>query len=319
MVKESWSLMGPFFLGRAIAPNNLSPVTPRSHGDVEMPKDQINDRASIANDVWNTDEISLGNSSSQVEKIEPIENPSDVEDVEKKEIADVDPWAGIPLAVKEEIEGLRSKVSIYEGIEGRLKQAEKRIGSFESEIHASREAAKALKNAPSKEQIAEAAASQADWDALKEDFPEWTKATESKIAAERAEILKHIPDVNSIREELKTSSIEELGNFKREMSEMYVALKHPDWKTTRDSADFKKWNESQGNKDSSNPIEVIAILDDYAKYQSTKKTPKQIAAEREERLEAAQTKPGHKLPPTKSEADMTPSEIRAAVAKQVWQ
>ena len=171
-----------------------------------------------------------------------------------------------------------------------------------NELHASKEAAKATANAPTKEQIEKAAADSRDWAALKEDFPEWTQATENKLAAERAEILRQMPDVSSIRGE----------------SETIVSVKHPKWIETINSPDFVQWHAQSGKKDSENPIEVISILDEFTEFKKNQKAPRDIADERKKRLEASQTTPGQKIAPAKSEADMSESEIRASMAKQIW-
>jgi hypothetical protein len=213
---------------------------------------------------------------------------------------------------------MKAQVQGLEKIDFRLKQTESRLGSVQNELHAAKEAAKAVANAPSKEQIAEAAASQGDWDALKEDFPEWTKATEGRLAAERAEILKQLPDVQAIREEIQTKAAAELEKAKEELAGDMVEMKHPNWRQIQKTPDFAQWHAANGKDNSFKPSEVIKIFDAYEAHLATRKSPKEIADERRERLEASQTTEGRRLPPTKSEADMTASEMRAALAKQVW-
>jgi hypothetical protein len=269
------------------------------------------DRAAIANEVWETAEKSP---ETTVAEVVEVVAPEVVEPV----VAEVDPWAGVPVALREEFEGMKAKVQGLEKIDFRLKQTESRLGSVQNELHAAKEAAKAVTNAPSKEQIAEAAASQGDWDALKEDFPEWTKATEGRLAAERAEILKQLPDVKAIREEIQTAAAVELETFKEEMAGDLVEIKHPKWREIQKSPDFLQWHKANGERNSFKPSEVIQIFDDYEAHLATRKSPKEIAEERRQRLEQSQTTEGRRLPPTKSEADMTPSEIRAAAARQVW-
>jgi len=111
---------------------------------------------------------------------------------------------------------------------------------------------------------------------------------------------------------------QEIEETKTETSQMFISMKHPDWRSIQESPEFLQWHTEQGQKNSFNPIEVIAIFDEYADYQKTRKTPKVIAAERAERLELAQNPHGRNLPPIKSEADMTESEIRAAIGREVY-
>jgi hypothetical protein len=280
-----------------------------------MADQQSPERDAIANEVWGSAEPSPDAPKNDIaESAAPVADAA----ATAAPAAEADPWAGVPSALREEVEGLRAKVKGLDTIDFRLKQTESRLGSVQNELHAAKEAAKAVANAPSNAQIAEAAASQGEWNELKEQFPEWTKATEGRLAAERAEILKQLPNTQALRDEIKAESNTELEKVKLEMVGHVVALKHPNWREVNDSAEFKQWNAENGNRDSFSPIEVIAILDDFAAYKATRKSPKEIAAERKERLELSQTTEGRRLPPTKSEADMTEAELRAAVAKQVW-
>ena len=228
-----------------------------------MPETQESkDRAEIAQSVWNTED--------SAEQSPEVKTKTDEVPAEEP----VDPWAGIPAALRDEVMGLRSKVGEYDALSFRLKQTEARLGGITNELHAAKEAAKIVENAPTKEQIEQAATSQAAWDSLKEDFSEWTIAIEGKLTTERAEILKQVPNVEDLKQEMQTANGAELEKLKIEFGTTVVALKHPDFKT--------------------------------------------IAEDRQKRLELSQTTPGHKLPPIKSEGDMSESEIRAQEAKRIW-
>lgn len=271
------------------------------------------DRAAIANEVWDdTAEQSPGKPNAEVVTEVVAQPAAEVAAVE------ADPWAGVPPALREQFEGMQSKLQGMEKLEFRVKQAESRVGSVQNELHAAREAAKAVANAPSKEQIAEASASQGEWDQLKQDFPEWTKATEGRIAAERAEILKNMPDIQKVRSEIQAEADKRLYETRVELGADIVAMKHPDFRKTQATPDFQQWFSENNRQDSDKPLEIIAIFDDYAAHIASRKSVKEIEAERQQRLEASQTTPGRRVPSVKSEADMTPSEIRAAIARQTW-
>lgn len=269
------------------------------------------DRAAIAAETWGT----APDSSAEAQPVEAVGTPTEVVEEPKVE---KDPWEGVPTALKEEVIGLRTKVAGLDDMSFRLKQTESRLGGVLNDLHAAKEAAKTVSKAPTKEQIDRAASDQGEWDALKEDFPEWTKATDARIAAERAEILRLIPDAQAIREEMKTAQGTELEKLKTEFSETLVSMRHPDWKTVQATEEFKKWHEQVGGKNSFNPLEVAAIFDEFKEYQTKHKSSATIQAERKQRLELSQTTPGHNLPPVKSQADMSASELRASIAKQVW-
>lgn len=264
-------------------------------------KDEQIDRAAMAAEVWNED-------------AEPSPSPAEVKPEAKEVVAEKvkDPWEGVPPAVRTELETLRQQTGSIGTMETRLKQAESRLGGVLNELHAAKEAAKVVANAPSKEQIAEAAQSQKEWDTLKEDFPEWTKATDARLAAERAEILKQMPDVTKIREEIKA---EVKAEAQAELNKVRVEIKYPDWEATVNTPEFKQWGVG---RDSSDPKEVIKILDEFTEYQASRKSPTEIAAERKKRLEHSEVKGGHAPSKAKSEDDMTETEIRNSIAKQVW-
>jgi hypothetical protein len=228
-----------------------------------------------------------------------------------------DPWEGVSPVIRKEFDALREKVGGVEKIEGRLKQAERRVGSLTDELRAAKQVAKTTTDAPSAAQMEAAATSQADWDALKVDYPEWAKGVDSRFAAERAEILKQMPDVAAIRDEFQKKADEGIAGARTEFNQHLVRLKHPDWVKKTESPEFIAWHKERGEPNSFDPFEVIQILDEFDAH--TKKKPtKQIVAEREQRLEQSQKIEGRKLPAAKSEADMSPEELRASVAKEVW-
>ncbi len=235
-----------------------------------------------------------------------------VEEVIPEEPAVIDRWEGVSPNIREEFEALEAKVSGMDRVESRLKQAEQRIGSMTNEFSAAKAAAKTVPNAPTTEQIAEAAENLKEWNQLKEDWPDWTEATDKRLAAMSADMLKQMPNTESL------ATKKEIADSKTETSQMFISMKHPDWRSIQESPEFLQWHSEQGQRNSFNPIEVIAIFDEYADYQKNRKTPKVIAAERAERLELAQNPSGRNLPPIKSEADMTESEIRAAIGREVY-
>lgn len=268
---------------------------------------EAQDRASIANEVFGSAETSpdVTADTTIVDDGAPLSLDAT--------LVESDPWAGLPVALRDEVQGMRAKLQDFEKVDFRLKQAESRLGSVQNELHAAKEAAKTVANAPSKEQIAEASASQADWDSLKEAFPEWTNATDGRIAANRAEML------GQMRQEIQSAADEKIEKLTAETNASIVEMKHEDFKEVVNTPDFIQWHASVGKKDSFSPREVVAVIDEYKAYLSTRKTAKEIADGRKDRLALSQTTTnGRKLPAAKAEGDMSESEIRAATAKQVW-
>lgn len=280
--------------------------------------DGNSDREELARLIWSGDDEVIPSELNRAAEVKPEDQQQATPPAEKgtslASSVEADPWAGLPSALRQEFEGMRAKISQTEALEMRVKQAERRLGTVQNELHAAKETAKTVASAPTAEQIAATAQTQKDWDEVKENFPELAKATESRLAAEREETRKLIPDTATVRRQIA----EELDGARTEMAGNFVALKHPDWVDVRESKDFKEWNEKQGVRDSMNPIEVIAILDDYKQHKAVQKTPKQIEAERQQRLEQSQSTEGRNIKAPKSEADMSPVELRAHLAKQVW-
>lgn len=274
-----------------------------------MSGEQTSDRAAIAAETWADAETSPP---AKEEAATPVETSTEAV---VEPTPEVDPWAGVPAALRDEVEGLRNKVKSIDEMGFRLKQTESRLGGVLNDLHAAKEAAKTVKSAPTQQQIDQAASNQGAWDALKSDFPEWTLATEGRIAAERAEMSK---EVQAIREEMKTASAAEMEKLTIKFGETVVSLKHPDWKTVKETDEFKKWHATTGNRDSFEPLEVAAIFDEFAAYKATHKSAATIQAERKQRLELSQSTPGHRLAPVKSDADLSASELRASIAKQTW-
>lgn len=249
------------------------------------------DREALAREIWAGEDIVNADPALQASP-QADQQTQKTQEAAKAE-PENDPWAGVPAALREEFNGLRSKVDQAESLETRLKQAERRLGAVQGELHAAKEAAKAVPVAPSQEQVAIAEQTKREWDEFSTNFPEMASATEKRLTAE-------------------------LESHRIEMGGQFVAMKHPDWAQVRDSDEFQKWHKDNGQRDSMNPLEVIAILDDYKQHKASQKTPKQIEAERQQRLEQSQVTEGRNMRPVKSEADMSPAELRAAIAKQVW-
>lgn len=263
-----------------------------------------NDRASIAAEVW--DDAEQSPTSTAIADELPV-----IEEAKPEEVK-IDPWAGVPAALREEVEGLRTKVGSLDEISLRLKQTESRIGGLTNDLHAAKEAAKT--KAPSEEDTERALAIQAELDDLKELLP----GLDHKFAAERADMLKQMPNIEEIRKEFRDASNAESEKLEVKFGTAIVAFKHPNFTETVKTPEFLQWMSEHKVEDSFDPTVMIGIMDKFTEYKSKQKSSKEIADERTQRLDLAQNPIGHKLPPVKSEADMSLSEIRASEAKKVW-
>lgn len=264
------------------------------------------DRASIAAEVFGTNEEPFD------QKNQEIESQTETPDVKEVTPEIVDPWAGVSAALREEVEGLRTKVSFLDEINLRLKQTENRIGGLTNDLRDTKEAAKTV--APTKEQEEKALAIQAEIDELKELLP----GLDHKFAAERADMMKQIPNMEEMQKNFREASAVEREKMQKEFGTTLVSFKHPNFSETIKTPEFRQWHSQNGASDSFDPLVVIDVMDKFTEFQSKQKSSKDIAEERKQRLNLAQNPIGHKLPPIKSESDMSVSEMRAAEALKVW-
>lgn len=246
----------------------------------------------------------------------PPQEPEKQEEPEKEPepepAQEEDPWAGVPPALRQQIEQITERVNALPTIENRLKQAERRVGSIQNEFYAAQKAAKEQKNAPTKEQLEEAAKSQKAWDEMKEDFPEIATAIEAKLAESKP------PDIETLRDELRTEIQGRTTN--EDLERRLVGIAHRDWQTVVTTEDYKTWLKRQSQEVQERALygktaeEAIDVLDRY-KASKTKK-PLDKKTDRLERSVDAPRGPSKR--PAKSEADLSEEELRQQIAQEVW-
>ncbi len=262
------------------------------------------------------------------EKGEVVQKPSvDVsqKETEKEEV--VDPWAGVNPALKQMFDDMSQKVAALPTVEARLKQAESRVGSLSNELHNAKQAAAAVKDAPTKEQMEAAAKSEEGWQALKEDFPEWAEAIDGRVNAKLATLKEEI--VAGLHGEGKTA--EEIAQLKETLAEGtaeqiqmgILEFLKPGYQSTVAMKEYQEWLKTQPEDivkltKSPRAADAIVVLDSFEESVGKQKTAEEIASERKRRLKTAHIPQGKKSAPTKSEADMTEAELRQSLAKEVW-
>lgn len=256
---------------------------------------------------------------------EPQPEPK-IEEREEQQ-PEVDEWAGVSPALRKTIEGINGKLSTLDTIDQRLRSAEGRIGSVQQAVFeqrkAAEEAAKRVKDAPTKEQMAQAAKSDKAWEDLKEEFPGWGEALHDELASVRqaAEALKQ--DIETLRTMQNSGSQHDVEKLQREIDVKLVSVKHPNWQKTVQTEEFGNWLQAQDQAVqqtflyATDPVECIAVLDAFA-GSNTEGGAQGITASRQRRLEAATTVSKGRSTQTKNPANMTEAEYRAHVAKEMW-
>ena len=277
-------------------------------------KEELAIRKEIAAQVWD-----------EYQDDEPQPGPK-IEEREEQQ-PELDEWAGVSPALRKTIEGINGKLSTLDTIDQRLRSAEGRIGSVQQAVFeqrkAAEEAAKRVKDAPTKEQMAQAAKSDKAWEDLKEEFPGWGEALHDELTSVRqaAEALKQ--DIETLRTMQNSGSQHDVEKLQREIDVKLVSVKHPGWQQTVKSDEFGQWLQGQDSDmqqkflNSTDPVECIAVLDAFA-GSNTEGGAQGITASRQRRLEAATTVSKGRSTQTKNPANMTEAEYRAHVAKEMW-
>ena len=254
---------------------------------------------------------------------ERAEFPAEQEEqqAEPEAAPEADPWEGVPAALKQTLEALQSKVSAIDTIGNEVKQWSGRVGAIQRELqlqrNAAEQAAKTVSEAPTKQQMAEAAQDDEAWSELKDEFPEWADALEKRTGKLEK---KFSEQIESLRQQQPQAP--DLSALRREYDQKLLAVKHPSWKQVVTSPEYHEWLNKQPQDvrqkalESTDALECIEVLDQFT---AAKSPVKDVVDKRKERLASSVSAPSGGRPVrSKSIDDMTPEEYREHVAKQIW-
>jgi hypothetical protein len=191
-----------------------------------------------------------------------------------------------------------------------VKTAEGRVSAMQRELELSRQAQKAVSDAPSQQQIAVAAKNPEKWESLKTDFPEWGEAMEEFVTAKLSGFsAPPAVDVDAL-------VAQKLGEAKTEtvrlLEESRIEMKYEDWRDIVNTTDFTAWYSAQPPEiqrlaESTKARDAIEMLD---KFHAAKAKPAAgIRQEREQRLAAAVTTRPGQTPPPKTLGDLSVQEL----------
>ena len=254
---------------------------------------------------------------------ERAEFPAEQEEqqAEPEAAPEADPWEGVPAALKQTLEALQSKVSAIDTIGNEVKQWSGRVGAIQRELqlqrNAAEQAAKTVSEAPTKQQMAEAAQDDEAWSELKDEFPEWADALEKRTGKLEK---KFSEQIESLRQQQPQPP--DLNALRREYDQKLLTVKHPSWKQVVTSPEYSEWLNKQPQDvrqkalESTDALECIEVLDQFT---AAKSPVKDVVDKRKERLASSVSAPSGGRPVrSKSIDDMTPEEYREHVAKQIW-
>jgi hypothetical protein len=255
------------------------------------------------------------------EEAQPQEEDQPEAEGEAEEAApEEDPLAGVPAALREKLDAIGSTL---EQFTSRLKTTEGRVGAIQSHLakSAAVDTRKAGDKAPTQAQIDAAKKSDETWKSLKEDFPEWASAMEDKIAAQSADYENKFLSKSEAQAAILTSQKQIQQQIAEQIEKRIVAARHPNYEQTLRTKEFWSWFKTQPEQmkhkaASTKADDAIEILDAYKA--SLKPTQPNVKEERKKRLERSVSPTGVSEKPIKSEADMTPEELRRHLSKQIW-
>lgn len=235
---------------------------------------------------------------------EPVQEEVSAEKTEEKpeEVKEIDPWDGVPQVVKERLEAVTGKLNSVDKISDRIRNIEGHIGGLASQVKSFVSASKAIAKtgveSPTQAQIETAVQSSEKWKAIKEDYPDWADAVEERLAEEKRAAQSNV-DLEGFQKKVDDSVYSLNNTLRSELRrahETIVEIKHPEWKKDVNTAEFKRWFESQ--KDdvktlaaSENAVDAIRLLDSY------KSSIKKIKQDKEQRLRSAVTPQGSAAKP----------------------
>jgi hypothetical protein len=224
------------------------------------------------------------------------------------------------VALREKLDSIGSTL---EQFTVRLKTTEGRVGSIQSHLakSAAADTRKAGDKAPTQAQIDAAKKSEENWKSLKEDFPEWATAMEDRIAAQSADYDNKFLSKADAQAAILTSQRQLQQQIAEQVEKRVVAARHPNYEQTLRTKEFWEWFKTQPEPlkhkaASTKADDAIEVLDAYKS--SLKPAQSTVKEDRKKRLERSVSPTGVSEKPIKSEADMSPGELRQHLSKQIW-
>ena len=164
---------------------------------------------------------------------------------------------------------LRDQMKVLESLPGTVNKLAGHIGGLANATQRIEQALKSAKTAvadaggaaPSEKEVSAALSNPEAWAKLKEDFPDWAGPVEAEFAALRAEMAKGkgpAVDVEALRRDVSAANQAAIDQAEERA---FIRLKHPDWKTTVNTQEFKAW-----------ALEGGPAVERYAQYKALERT-----------------------------------------------
>lgn len=214
----------------------------------------------------------------------------------------------------EKIAKLEGQVRNVNGHIGGLNHGQQQLREM---MTAAGTAAAKVKEAPTQAQVAEAMTNPAEWDALREDFPEWATATEKLLDARLSGLQQKAPAIDpaAIDRIVEERVAKQAATVRLEVIDSHLdAIIDGDWNATVKTEQFGKWLDAQPDDvkalaESSRLTDAAKMLRLFDKSRSSNQT-QQIIDQRKAKLDGATTvKSGMRTTKSKAPDDMTPQEL----------
>ena len=224
-----------------------------------------------------------------------------------------------PEAPADPMEEMRTRMGEIEKLANRMRNVEGHIGGLTSvtkklndTLAAATAARKSVDEAPTAAQVKTAIENPKQWEALKQDFPEWAEATEAFVDAKLGGFGSQDPAAieRIVNERIEVAR----GDMRKEIVETALEGVHPGWRDTINTTDFTTWFNGQ-------PTDVQALaasdkISDASRMLSMfanrpQARAQEISQQRAGRLSAAAAAPGKGgvASPGISTDDMTPEQL----------
>jgi DNA-binding FrmR family transcriptional regulator len=213
-------------------------------------------------------------------------------------------------------------------LEGRTRNVEGHIGglndqqkAIKEQLSAARSAAAEVKDAPTQDQLKAAVSNPEEWEKLKEDFPEWSRATEGFLNAKLSGI-KAGADEATVQRLVGEAVEKTKGELTQTIVDSALNAVFPGWKADINTPEFADWMKAQDQE-----TQALAASDDIGDaarmlslYRESKKAnpAQQILDQRKQKLQASVAAPrgSAKVVQAKTWEQMTPDERWNYEAKQ---
>ena len=236
----------------------------------------------------------------------PVEAPAAVVEPTPEEVKP-DPLAEISAKLSEFEAKMAGRLRNVEGHIGNLTGTQKQLREM---LEAGKAAAAQSNNAPTQSDIQSAVENPAEWEKLKEDWPEWAAGTEKFLELK----MKNGFDAKAFETEIRKQMQGETAAIKEMIVDSALDAVLPDWKEEIKTPEFNAW--LNGQPESVRALAGSDRVGDAAKmlkmYDSSKQASpvNQIVEQRKQKLESATATPRSIAKPntTKAWEDMTPEE-----------